>query len=649
MSTLATAGPVDNARSPHSTLRTLPVRATRIHSGFWAARQQTNREVSLPHGFAMLEVTNTLRNLRSAAGQETGDFEGFWFADSDVYKWLEAAAWELGRAPDPALQEMVESAIALVAAAQQPDGYLNSYFQITKPDEKWTDLDHGHELYCAGHLIQAAVAFHRAIGDDRLLDVALRLVDHIDARFGPAGRDGAPGHPEIEMALVELYRVTGDPRHCTLAQLFIDRRGRNRMRGHAGYGPVYQQDHVPLRQATEVAGHAVRQLYLTTGATDLYMETGEDALLDAMHTLWADMTERKMYITGGVGSRFDGESFGAPYELPPDTCYCETCAAIAGLMWNWRLLLVTGASRYADLFERTLYNGVLASPGLEGASYLYVNPLQVRSGRYVRASTDTATGAERSRPAWHNCACCPPNVMRLFASLHHYLATQTGSGVQVHQFASATVEAAPGGGRVVLEMTTGYPWEGGVVLRVAESPQDAWELALRVPAWARATALRVNGQSVAAASGDGYLRLARPWRAGDEVEMTLRLEPEWIVPNPRVDAVRGCVAVQRGPLVYCFESHDQPAGVNLLDVQVATGEPLGELPLAIAGGGVAVEAAGWMPEAVEQESLYAPLGAHGAAAGRARQPVRLTAIPYYAWGNRGMESMRVWMPVAPVG
>ncbi len=508
------AGPVDNSRSPQSLLRTLPLDGVQISGGFWGDQQQTNRTVSIPHGYAMLEATHALRNLRVAGGLETAEFAGFWFADSDVYKWLEAAAWEIGRAPDAALQAMADVAIALVEGAQQPDGYLDSYFQIAKPEARWSDLDHGHELYCAGHLIQAAVAFQRAVGDERLMRVALRLVDHIYDLFGPGKRDETAGHPEIEMALVELYRDTRDPRHLELAQLFIDRRGRNKMRGHAGYGAIYQQDHVPVRQATEVAGHAVRQIYLTTGATDLYMETGEQALMDAMQTLWTDMTETKMYITGGLGSRFDGEAFGGPYELPSDTCYCETCAAIASLMWNWRLLLLTGESKYADLFERTLYNGVLPSPGSDGASYLYVNPLQVRGGRYVRSGPEGEGSDEPMRPAWHNCACCPPNVMRLYSSLQHYLATTRDNAIQIHQYADASVNVTLPVGAVALNMETGYPRDGVVAIDVESTPAAAWTLALRLPEWTNEYWISVNGEDFKSDEiVGGYITLERTWQA----------------------------------------------------------------------------------------------------------------------------------------
>jgi hypothetical protein len=635
---------VDNSQSSKSVWCTLPLSASTITGGFWAARRQVNREASLPHGFLMLEKAGNFRNLRIAAGAESGEFTGFWFADSDVYKWQEAVAWELGNAPDADLQAMFDASIALVKAAQLPSGYLDSWFQFVKPDEKWKDIDHGHELYCAGHLIQAAVAAHRALDDDRLLDITLRLVDHIYDTFGPGKRDETCGHPEIETALVELFRTTHDPRHLELAELFIDRRGRNRMRGHAGYGPVYQQDHVPVREATEVAGHAVRQLYLTTGVTDLYMETGEQALLDAMHLLWADMTERKMYLTGGVGSRFDGESFGAPYELPSDTCYCETCAAIASLMWNWRMLLVTGDGRYADLFERTLYNGVLASPGLEGCSYLYVNPLQVRGGRYVRASSDVSSGAEASRPDWHNCACCPPNVMRLFSSLHHYLATNSAAGVQIHQFAPGVVQAKLADGAVVLEISTDYPCDGRIAVKVRDAPLTPWTLALRIPEWSEKYDVHLNSKRLSNRStANGYLLVERTWHAGDEIALQLNVQPHWIEPNPRVDAIRGCVAIERGPLVYCFESHDQASDVNLLDAMAFAEEPPVDTALEIPGGGVAVQAEGLMVRSSRFDTLYRPLA-------YSRVPsvdeVVLTAIPYYAWGNRGIRSMRIWIPEA---
>ena len=641
------AGPVDNGKSSQSALQTAAYDAVQIRGGFWAKYQQINREVSLAHGFSMLEEAGNLRNLRIAARDEEGDFSGYWFADSDVYKWLEAVGWELGRAEDVVLGEIADEAISLVEKAQRADGYLNSYYQISAREKRWTDLDHGHELYCAGHLIQAAIAFHRVLGDDRLLNVALKFVDHIEDMFGVDGRDETGGHPEIEMALVELYRVSGDERHLDLAQIFIDRRGRNRMRGHAGYGPVYLQDHIPVRQAVEVAGHAVRQIYLTTGATDLYMERGEEALMEAMLTLWADMTQRKLYVTGGIGSRFDGEAFGGPYELPSDTCYCETCAAIASLMWNWRLLLITGQRRYADLFERTLYNGVLSSPGLEGASYLYVNPLHVRDGRYVRASADTGSGEERMRPAWHNCACCPPNVMRILSSLSHYVATTSEAGIELHQFATARINVRLQGEPATIEMESDYPWDGQVSLKVKESPSVPWALSLRVPRWCKAYTLTLNGDDITPPQGEnGYLIIERNWHVNDALLLVLEMEPLFIAPNPRIDALRGTVAVQRGPLIYCLESHDQPDGVDLLDVEVMTVNAPATRVADGLGGIVSITLSGRSLASAWENDLYRSLDELSSEGSRA---VQLTATPYFVWGNRGMKSMRVWIPKATQG
>jgi len=642
MSVQTNFGPVDNQKSKESLLRTLPYSSVQITDGFWASYQLINRVASLLHGFSMLEKAGNLKNLRIAAGIGTGEFAGYRFADSDVYKWLEAVAWELGRVPDGELAAMGDQAIALVEQAQEANGYLNSYYQVVKPDERWTDLDHGHELYCAGHLIQAAVAYKRALDDERLLDVSLKFVAHIDDVLVRSGREETCGHPEIEMGLVELYRLTGDERHLELAQIFIDRRGYNKMRGHAGYGAVYQQDHVPVREAVEVAGHAVRQLYLTTGVTDLYMERGEKALIQAMDRLWADMTQHKLYVTGGLGSRFDGEAFGGSYELPSDTGYCETCAAIASLMWNWRLLLITGDRRYADLFERTLFNAVLSSPGVEGKSYLYVNPLHVRSGRYVRASANTGTGEARLRPAWHNCACCPPNVMRLLSSLSHYMATANESGVQIHQYATAQFDVVVQGEPVQIAMESEYPWQGQITLTVNATPSSSWALSLRLPAWCRRHDLRLNGGTIDYQPGDnGYLTIERSWQVDDVVRLDLHMEPLFVAPHPRIDALRGCVSLQRGPLVYCFESHDQPDDVDLLDVAVVTSGALTETAVSVPNDSVAIQVTGQMLSPTWGEALYLPLDERPQTEAR---PVQLNAIPYFLWGNRGMKSMRIWVP-----
>lgn len=639
-------GPVDTSRSPFVQLQTLPLGALRFKPGFWADIQAVNRRVSLRHGYQMLEKAGNLRNFRLAAGLTQGSYRGRLFLDSDVYKWLEAVAWELANGPDTELQSMADEVIALIAAVQRPDGYLNTYYQVVEPDARWTNLDHGHELYCAGHLFQAGVAFFRATGDRQLLDVSCRYADYICSVFGPGKRAGTCGHPEIEMALVELYRATGEKRYFEMAQFFIDQRGQKKMVGLGSYGPEYHQDHVPLRQAAAAEGHAVRQLYLTAGATDLYLETSEQALWDAMLRLWQDIVSSKIYITGGVGSRYDGEAFGDPYELPTDQCYCETCASIADVLWNWRMLLATGESKYADLIERSLYNGILSSPALDGKHYFYVNPLMVRGGKYTRLSSNPPEGeAFIGRPEWHSVACCPPNVMRLFSSLEHYFASSNASGIQVHQYAPMEIRLqTPSGDCIALSVETEYPWQGCIHLTIKETGSAAWQLSLRRPEWCQAATLAVNGGKVEQpVLQKGYFVLEREWRAGDTVDLDLAVQPMLVESNPRVDATRGCVAIQRGPIVYCLESWDQEMPERLLDVEIDGGALLkAHWRSDLLGGVMVVEAQGYVLDLDEwQDKLYKPLAKQ---AHVSRRPVHLTAIPYYAWGNRGIGSMRVWIP-----
>ena len=641
-------GPVDNTTSPHRVLITVPYNAVRIKEGFWAGRQTINRQVSLKHGYEMLEKAGNFHNLRMAAGRESGRYYGLNFYDEDVYKWLEALAWELGYQPDEELQQMADEVIDLIRAAQQPDGYLNSYYQVVEPHRKWANLDFGHELYCAGHLFQAAIAFQRAVDDDRLMVVAQGLADHIDTVFGPGKNEGTCGHPEIEMALVELHRITGEPAYLNLAQFFIDQRGKRVMKGMGSYGPEYHQDHVAVREATAAAGHAVRQMYLNTGVADLYMETGEKALWEATERLWLDVAGSKLYITGGVGSRYDGESFGESYELPPDQCYCETCAAIGSLMWNWRLLLISGEGRYADLIERTLYNGILSSPALDGRHYFYVNPLMLRDAHSLRQSTNRPEGAPATaRPEWHVVACCPPNVMRLFSSLAHYLTTTDSNGIQIHQYVSADIDLNFGPGRrAALGMETGYPWQGRIQLRIIECDDAPWQLRLRMPGWCQTATVSVNGEAIDATERlGGYLVLERNWRAGDFVQLDLAMLPGLIQPNPRVDAIRGCLAIQRGPLVYCLEAHDQVGRANLWDVAIDPDGPLQTRWNAdLLGGLMIVEAKGYRVESKNWvNELYLPLNQ---SSDGERKEIRLVALPYYAWGNRGLDSMRVWIPRA---
>lgn len=621
-------GPVDTRNSPHAALSTLPLDSVTFGDGFWLGRQETNRHATLRHGFAQLEHSGNFQNLRLAAGTVTGEYRRPQFMDSDVYKWLEAVGFDLANERDPELEQMAETAIDLLEAAQTPEGYLNSYWQVVEPERRWADIDHGHELYCAGHLFQAAVAYHRATGDTRLLGIATRFADYIDSVFGPGKRPATPGHPEVEMALIELYRDTGERRYLELAAFFLGQRGTGKLRGLGKARAEYHQDRVSVRETSVVEGHAVRQLYLTSGVTDLYLETGEQALYDALMRQYHDFVATKLHITGGAGARHEGESFGESYELPNDRCYCETCAQIASMMWNWRLLLATGEGRYADLFEQTLYNGFLSGISLQGSRYFYENPLLSRGSI--------------QRPEWYGCACCPPNVMRTLASLQHYFTTVSASGVQIHQYAPLTLAAElPGGGRVALRVESGYPWDGKVRVTVEDAPAAAWGLSLRIPGWCTEPVVRVNGAPSTVTPEHGYYTVVREWQTGDVVELELAMPPVLMEAHPRVDPTRGSLAIQRGPMVYCLEEVDQEAGIDLFDVQIDPSAPLSvkwqddllDGVTVIEAGGCVADVSGW------GEHLYRPLGSVKAPS----RSITLTAIPYYAWANRGPGSMRVWI------
>jgi len=620
------SGVVVPTASAHVALRPLDASAVRLGPGLLGDRQQLNRSVTIPHGAEQLEIVGNLNNFRIAAGIAQGERRGYVFSDSDVYKWLEAVGWEIGREPSPQLAEQARETIELVEQTQEADGYINTWCQINDPAWRWSDLEMGHELYCGGHLMQAGVALARAAGDASLLRIARRFADLVDDVFTHGQQDSTDGHPEVEPALVELFRATGERRYLELAATLIDRRGYRRFGGR--FTPEYYQDAEPVRGSSSITGHAVRALYLNAGVTDIFTETGDEELKAAMLAQWDDLAAGKMYLTGGIGSRHTGEAIGDPYELPPDRAYCETCAAIASIMWNWRLLLVTGESRFADLIERTLYNGFLSGVSLDGREFFYVNPLQSR-------------GAHR-RHGWNPVACCPPNVMRTLASIQQYIATRDSSGLQLHQYTAAEIRTTtPAGEAVELRIDTRYPWDGRVEVEVVAAGEEEWTLSLRIPDWG---ATRVDGEPTEAG---GYARLKRRWRAGDRVMLELDVSPRLTAPNPRIDAVRGCIAVERGPVVYCIEETDLPGGVDLADVRV---DPSGKLadagPVSSLEGmpGVAVPASvqsldGWQD--VDYRDLRElPAGP------QTERSQQLLAIPYLAWANRQDGAMRVWIPDA---
>ena len=621
---------VDTTKSKYAVQRPIPTTAVQLTDMFWQPRREINRTVTIPSQFQHLEVTDRLNNFRRAAGRKDLEFVGIFFNDSDIYKWLEAAASALPDDTDGILASMVDTTIDLVAAAQEPDGYLNTYFTYEKAGDRWKNLKDMHELYCAGHLFQAAVAHYRATGSEKLLNVARRFADNIDSVFGPVEegkRPGACGHPEAEMALVELARATGEARYTALAQHMVDVHGQKP--SAIGGGDAYRQDHVPYRELADVTGHAVRMVYLAAGATDLYLESGEAALKDALDQQWENRTQKRMYVSGGLGARHEGEAFGKDYELPNARAYTETCAAIGGVMWDWRMLLATGEAKYADLIEHTLINAVLPGLSFDGQAYFYPNPLE-------------ADETYRRQP-WFGCACCPPNVARLLAQLPGYFYTVADDAVSVHQYATgeATIPLA-NGLAVALRQATNYPWDGEIAITTETTGNYA--LRLRIPAWCESgAALTVNGTPVTTPLTPGtYAEVRRDWAAGDTVSLSLPMPVRYVQAHPYVTENSGQVAVLRGPLLYCMEQADNP-GIDPRDVLLPTSaDSLIPVPATDLPGVVALTSEAFVQSLPDTwtGSLYRTLGS-------ASEPPTVTApvtlVPYYAWANRASGRMQVWL------
>ncbi|MGI8880787.1 MAG: glycoside hydrolase family 127 protein [Jatrophihabitans sp.] len=627
-STDQVAGPVDPTDHAAVRLRPIPLGSAKIASGFWAERQQVNADKTIPIGSTRLREAGNLANLRLAArelatpsptppGRDA--YRGPLFMDSDVYKWLEAVAWEYARSPRPELLAELTTFTEAISAAQAPDGYVNSFVQVTRGGaDRYADLAMGHELYCLGHLIQAAVAARRATGDTKLWDVARHAADHLVETFGPDGNTGLDGHPVIEMALVELYRESQDRRYLELAEHFVSTRGNGTVHGH-GREPVYYSDRVPVRQTTSPEGHAVRAVYLAAGAADVAAETGDAELDGALQHQFDEMVAAKQYLTGGLGSRWDGEAFGDPFELPPDVAYAETCAAIGAVQWAWRELLTTGDVRFADQIERMLFNGFISGVSLTGDEFFYVNALQVRAD----AVPDDHRQPVNGRQGWFHTACCPPNVMRTLAQLAGYLATADDSGLQLHQYAASSVRS----GERNVQVETDYPWDGTVTVTVTATDADEWTLSLRVPEWCEEATVSVAGGASEPVS-PGYATVRRRWQSGDQVALVLPMPVRLTAGASRVDAVRGCLAVERGPLVYAVEQVDQPDSRAVDDLCLAGTDPAdlrAELRRDLFDGTVVVR---------------------GPARGADGSPYEFTAIPYCRWANREVGPMRVWLPVA---
>jgi DUF1680 family protein len=643
-----------------------------IDGGLWHAYQVLVRDKVIPYQWKAMNdeipgapKSHSVENFRIAAGIRDGNYEGMVFQDSDLAKWLEAAGYLLDHdaSRGGALRAWVDEAVDLIARAQQPDGYVNTFFTVREPARKWKNLREAHELYCAGHLIEAGVALYEGSGNKKLLDVVRRLADHIDSRFGTEKSKvcGYCGHEEVELALVKLGRLTGEQKYIRLASFFVEQRGQPpnyfEIESSApGYSPIfgiksldYYQAHVPVRQQKDAVGHAVRAMYLYSAMADLARETRDTGLTEACGRLWESVTRRKMYITGGIGSSAYLESFGADFDLPNDTAYAETCAAIGLFLFSSRMARLHDESKYVDVMERALYNGIISGLALDGESYFYVNPLEV-----VPAVCD-ANGSYRHvkyrRQPWYGCACCPPNIARTLASLGEHAYHRNGDTLFADLFHDGTVTFEAGGKTARLRQRTRYPWDGVVTIRSEADAAVDFTLALRIPSWSRGHSVTLNGAALSGAAGpDGYARITRRWAQGDTVVLTLPMRIERIHADRRVRADYGKVALQRGPLVYCLEEADNGPHLGLIRLPPdAPLEPVERADLfsgvvaiqakAVSGGSAAGGDGGTgRGSAGTPGELYTRNGPPDIAAARP-----LLFIPYYAWANRSPGEMTVWV------
>ncbi len=626
------------AKSPHAKLHDIPVRAVTIPSGFWAGRREINVTKSIPTMHDLLEANGRMNNFRRLVGKNNAAQIGPVYSDSDIYKWTEAVGFVLQSGDRPELRAMTRKMIDEVVAVQEPSGYLNTYYVGDRSSDRMTPETQstGHELYCIGHMLQGAIAYYRGTGDRTLLDAGIRFVnDFLIPNYGAAPKKPiVSGHPEIELALIELYRITGDKRQLELAGYILhgDERAKFPERR-----TIYMFSGTPFTARTKLQGHAVRAMYACCGATDYYLETGDPAYWKTLTALWQDLSQRQMYISGGVGARAEGEAFGEAYELPNARAYGESCAAIGNMMWNWRMLAADGEAKHADIIERALYNGINSGMSLEGTLYCYRNPLAF-----------DPSGGDKIRNQWYDTTCCPPNLERTFASLPGYFYSTSSDGIYVHLYNDSELSwHLENGTGLRVTQKTNYPWDGRVDLTVAPAQPSDFTFYLRIPGWAEGAQVSVNNKAVAGAKPGEYVPIQRTWSSGDVIRLRMEMPPQVIQANPRVTDDAGRVAVQRGPLVYCLEELDQPQGVSLINVALDLGDTpsdkfQSQLQTDLLGGVVVLRHTG---RAYENDAsanvLYS--GYSGIQTKSRRLP--LTFIPYYAWANRQATSMQVWTPV----
>ena len=621
-------------KSPNAKLRDIPVHAVTITGKFWAKRREINVTRSIPTMHDLLEANGRMNNFLRLVGKSTDPQKGPVFSDSDPYKWLEAVGFVLQSGDRPELRASAEKMIDQIVAVQEPSGYLNTYYQDDRKSLRMLPQTQttGHELYCIGHMLQGSIAYYRATGDRKWLDAGIRFVDDfLIPNYGPEPKKPiVSGHPEIEMGLIELYRITGDKRQLDLAGYIL---GGDKRVELPERRTIYMFSGTPFTARTKMQGHAVRAMYACCGATDYYMETGDPTYLQTLNKLWADMTSTKMYVTGGVGSRSDGEAFGDAYELPNFRAYGESCAAIGNMMWNWRMLAVTGEAKFTDVMERALYNGINSGMSLDGTLYCYRNPL----------AFDPSTG-DKIRNEWYDVTCCPPNLERTFGSLPGYFYSTSADGIYVHFYDNSELDwHLENGTGLKVTQKTNYPWDGNVEITVTPAQASDFTFYVRIPGWADQAQVIVSGKALSGVTPGTYLPIRRRWSPGDVIQLKVDVVPQVIEANPRVADDTGRVAIQRGPLIYCLEEIDQPSGISLSDVAVNPGRRPAEqfqteFRNDLLGGMVVLHHTGAVFErAATENALYSQYNRE-----EKSKKVPLTFIPYYAWANRQATAMQVW-------
>jgi hypothetical protein len=626
----------------------VPFADVRISGPFWRERLETVLTRSIPSQHAKLEEVGILGSLKLpkpvppltiARNAHNFTMQVFW--DSDVGKWIEAASYALSHRRDGAIEAKIDAIVDDLAKAQSPDGYLNCWYNEREPDKRWTNLRDNHELYNAGHLLEGAIAYFRATGRRRLLDVMERYVDHIAATFGvgTGQKRGYPGHQEIELALVKLYRLTGERRRLDLAAYFIDERGRQphyftqealaRGDNPADYWAKtyeYNQSHIPVREQTKMVGHAVRGMYMASAMADLALELSDEKLTAACETLWREVTTAQIYVTAGLGPKESNEGFTEPYDLPNETAYAETCASVALVFWAQRMLHLDLDGRYADVMELALYNGALSGLSRDGTHYFYANPLESRG--------------KPQRWAWHLCPCCTMNVSRLVASIGGYAISTSSDGVAFHLYGGFETKASLGGVDVTLRESGAYPWSGDIRIAVEPATSVSFDLKLRIPGWAKGASATVNGETTTLSPERGYATIHRRWSAGDVVTLTLPLPAERLHAHPSVRMDVGRVALRRGPLIYCVEEADNAGGTVQALALPRSAQIEAKWREDLFDGAMTLEAS-----AVRLTPGDAEGALYSTAPPRERSAT-LTALPYYLWANRQPGSMQVWIAEA---